>query len=99
MTQTMFSSRKKTLPFLLFGLGLTLIAASAYFILQDVSSPTDFSTVPVKVNFDSPELTLTDIQGASHSLAGLSWSGRPGQPVGNVVPSLQRRNANSTSIL
>jgi cytochrome c biogenesis protein CcmG/thiol:disulfide interchange protein DsbE len=69
MTQTMFSSRKKALPFLLFGLGLTLIAASAYFILQDVSSPTDFSTVPVKVNFNSPELTLTDTEGASHSLA------------------------------
>src|SRR5215208_870437 len=65
----MFSSRKKALPFLLFGLGLTLIAASAYFILQNVSSPTDFSTVPVKVNFNSPELTLTDIQGVSHSLA------------------------------
>ncbi len=62
------STRKKALPFLLFGLGLTLIAASAYFILQDVSSSPDFSTVPVKVNFDSPELTLTDLQGVSHSL-------------------------------
>src|SRR5215216_2297281 len=65
----MFSSRKKALPFLLLGLGLTLIAASAYFILQNVSSSTDFSTVPVKVNFDSPELTLTDTQGVFHSLA------------------------------
>ena len=68
-SKMMFSSRKKVLPFLLFGLGLTLIATSAYFILQDISPSTDFATVPVKVNFNSPELTLTDTQGTSHSLA------------------------------
>ncbi|HEX9333586.1 MAG TPA: TlpA disulfide reductase family protein, partial [Anaerolineales bacterium] len=30
---------------------------------------TDFSTVPVKVSFPAPKLTLTDTQGISHSLA------------------------------
>jgi hypothetical protein len=53
----------KTLPLILVGLGLILIAASTYFILQDAAPQTDFSTVPVKVNYRAPELTLTDIQG------------------------------------
>ena len=59
----------RTLPLILLGLGLTLIAASAYFILRDISPQTDFSTVPVKVDFPAPELTLTDLRGESHSLA------------------------------
>jgi cytochrome c biogenesis protein CcmG/thiol:disulfide interchange protein DsbE len=60
---------RKTLPLVFLGFGLILIAVSTYFILRESSSQTDFSTVPVKVNFAAPELTLTDIQGASHSLA------------------------------
>ena len=60
---------RKMLPLIFFGFGLILIIGSAYFILRDSSSQTDFSTTPVKVNYDAPELTLTDIQGVSHSLA------------------------------
>lgn len=60
---------RKFIPLLLLGLGLTLIAASGYFILQDVSAQPDLSTVPVQVNFPSPELTLTDIQGVTRSLS------------------------------
>lgn len=63
---------RKTTPLLLLGFGLILIAASVYFILRDTrdaTAQTDLSTVPVKVNFTSPELTLTDIQGVTHSLA------------------------------
>lgn len=59
---------RKNLPLLLLGLGAILIAASAYFIWQDLPSRTDFSTVPVKVRFPAPELTLSDTQGVSHSL-------------------------------
>jgi peroxiredoxin len=59
---------RKTFPLLLLGLGLILIGASTYFILQDFSSRSDFSTVPVKVTFPAPELTLTDTQGISRSL-------------------------------
>jgi len=59
----------KTLPLILIGLGLTLIAASTYFILQDAAPQTDFSTVPVKVNYGAPQLTLTDTQGMAHSLS------------------------------
>src|SRR5215210_6819420 len=59
---------RKTLPFLLLGVGAVLIAVSAYFILQDVEFQTNFSTVPVKVNFAAPDLTLVDSQGISHSL-------------------------------
>jgi peroxiredoxin len=65
------SFSRKTLPIVLFGLGLILIALSFYFVLhaQSSQSPqTDLSAVPVKVSFPVPKLTLTDTQGVSHSL-------------------------------
>ena len=58
----------KSMPVILVALGIVLISASAFFILRDTPSQTSFTTVPVKVNYSSPELTLTDIQGNSHSL-------------------------------
>lgn len=64
-----FTQPLKSLPLILMGLGVILISASAYFILQDTRLQNDFSTVPVKVNYPAPELTLTDTQGVSHSLA------------------------------
>jgi len=51
------------------GVGLVLIAASVYFIWQDIPSQSDLSTVPARVNFPAPDLTLTDTQGVSRSLA------------------------------
>ena len=60
---------RKIFPLLLLGLGAVLIATSAYFILRDVSPQSDFATVPIKVSFPAPALTLTDIQGVSRSLA------------------------------
>ena len=65
----MIALPRKTLPFLLLGLGGLLIAVSAYLILRDLPLQNDFSTVPIKVNFPAPELTLTDTQGVSRSLA------------------------------
>jgi cytochrome c biogenesis protein CcmG/thiol:disulfide interchange protein DsbE len=62
------SKPRQTLPFLLLGLGLLLIAASAFYIYRDVTIQSDFSTVPVPVNFPAPELTLTDTQGVERSL-------------------------------
>ena len=59
---------RKTVPLLLLGLGLILIVASTYFILQDISSQSNFSTVPVRVTIPAPELILTDTQGTSRSL-------------------------------
>ena len=41
----------------------------AYSVYQRLSLQSDFSTVPVTVNYSAPDLTLTDTQGASHSLA------------------------------
>jgi len=66
-----FSQRTSLfLPLLFLGLGLTLIAASIYFIYyQNSLSQTDLSAVPIKVNYSAPELTLTDIQGKTSSLA------------------------------
>ena len=59
----------KIIPLLLLGLGLMPIAASVYFILKDAPAQTDLTTVPAQVNFSSPDLTLTDLQGITHSLA------------------------------
>jgi peroxiredoxin len=63
------SKPRKTLPLLLLGLGFLLIVASAFYMLRENSLQSDFSTVPVQVNFAAPELTLTDSQGVTHSLA------------------------------
>jgi peroxiredoxin len=60
---------RKIFPLLLLALGTVLIATSVYFIFQDVAPPSDLSTIPVKVNFPAPELTLLDTKGNSHSLA------------------------------
>jgi len=60
---------RKPLPLILLVLGLILIAASGYFIFQDTSLQNAPSTVPVQANFPAPELTLTDLNGATHSLA------------------------------
>ena len=45
------------------------MAVSTYFILREDTPRTNFSTVPVKVNYNAPELTLTDIQGVEHSIS------------------------------
>jgi len=60
---------RKTFPLLLFGLGSILIVAALYFILRAQVPQADLSTVPAKVSFPAPELTLTDTQGVSRSLA------------------------------
>src|SRR5687768_4614245 len=59
----------KILPLILISLGIILIAVSTYFILREATPQTNFSTVPVKVNYDAPRLTLTDIQGVEHSIS------------------------------
>lgn len=63
------SKPQKTLPIILVGLGLVMIASSAYFYLQNVVPQNDLSTVPIEVSYPVPELTLTDLAGTSHSLA------------------------------
>jgi cytochrome c biogenesis protein CcmG, thiol:disulfide interchange protein DsbE len=60
---------RKIFPLLLLGFGAILIGASVYFILNDSPSQPSVLTVPVKVNFPAPALTLVDTQGISRSLA------------------------------
>jgi peroxiredoxin len=60
---------RKAFPLFLLGLGAVLIAVSVYLLLWDGLPRTDFAAVPVTVNYAAPELTLTDTQGASRSLA------------------------------
>lgn len=64
----MVAFNRKSFPLVLLGLGAVLIAASAYFILQGFPSQADFSTIPAKVSYSAPELTLLDTQGISRSL-------------------------------
>lgn len=51
------------------GIGLTLLGVSGYLVWQNASAQNDPSAVPVEVNYSAPELTLTDTQGNSRSLA------------------------------
>jgi cytochrome c biogenesis protein CcmG, thiol:disulfide interchange protein DsbE len=59
---------RRVVTFLLFGLGLVLIVFAIYYILQDVPLHSDLSAVPAQVEYDAPELTLTDLQGITHSI-------------------------------
>jgi len=58
------------LPVILLGLGVILIAASGYYVLRDALPQNDLSTVPAETNYPAPELTLTDLEGVTRSLAG-----------------------------
>jgi thiol-disulfide isomerase/thioredoxin len=49
--------------------GLALLAVSAFLIARNLHSQSELSTVPVKVNFPAPELTLADTRGVTRSLA------------------------------
>lgn len=61
---------RKNLPFILLGLGLLLIATSAFFILRDLPPQTEeLSAVPIEAEYPAPGLTLTDIAGIERSLA------------------------------
>jgi thiol-disulfide isomerase/thioredoxin len=57
-------NRNPALPLVFLGLGLLLIAAAAFFLLQNNAEPaSDLSAIPVKVNYPAPELSLTDLGG------------------------------------
>lgn len=60
---------QKTIPFLLIGLGVALITASAFYLYRNIPSRPDLTVVPAVANYPAPELTLSDLGGASHSLA------------------------------
>lgn len=59
---------KSAIPIILLGLGLILLAASVYYLVNDNPLQTDLSAVPVQVSFAAPEVNLIDIQGTSRSL-------------------------------
>jgi cytochrome c biogenesis protein CcmG/thiol:disulfide interchange protein DsbE len=63
--------RNRLSPLLFLGLGLVLIAGSAYFLFQNRPSQTELAAVPVKVNYPAPVLSLTEIHGQPVSLANL----------------------------
>lgn len=62
-------TRKSSLPFILLGLGLLLIAGAFYYIFQTPAPPSDLTAIPVQVNYVAPKLSLTTLEGLSTSLA------------------------------
>ena len=63
-------SRSRSLPIIFLGFGLALIAGAAYFFLQNNAEPTpDLSAIPVKMDYPTPDLSLTDLDGKPTSLA------------------------------
>ncbi len=68
--EKMITSKKNTaIPLILLGLGLLLIVASVFYLVEDASSQTELSAVPVRMDFSAPDLALTDTHGAPTSLA------------------------------
>lgn len=63
------SNKNRAIPLILLGLGLLLIVASVFYLLQDATPQTELAVVPVRVDFSAPELTLTNTQGTPTSLA------------------------------
>jgi peroxiredoxin len=60
---------RKLLSLVLLAGGLLLVAGAAYLILRQSSLQTSVSTVPIRVRFPAPELSLSDTQGSLRSLA------------------------------
>ncbi len=54
---------------MLIGLGFVLITASAFYLYENIPPRSDLSVVPASANYPAPELTLTDLEGVSRSLA------------------------------
>lgn len=55
------------------GLGLILVGIAVWILAadtatKDATQPTDFSSIPAKVQFAAPQLTLNDLDGRSHAL-------------------------------
>ena len=67
----------RVLSLIISGVGLILLGVVLYFFLpasqqsatNDPAAATDFSSIPAKVQFDAPVLTLSDIGGIQHSLS------------------------------
>ena len=64
-----FTQPRRLFPLILLGLGFILILSSIYLILRNSAPQTTPLAVPAKVKFSAPDLTLTDTQGVSRSLA------------------------------
>jgi len=65
---------EKVFGLLIAGIGLIIIGITAWLLLvnrsaDDATQPTDFSAIPVKVNYAAPTLALNDIEGKRFSLS------------------------------
>jgi len=57
------------IPFTLLGLGLLLLAGSAWIFFRNSSPQTDLTAIPAEVDYPAPDLTLSDLNGIPHTLA------------------------------
>lgn len=70
MTEANSPSRfRNALPLILIAAGFILITASAFYLYRNLPLQPDGGVVPAVENYPAPELTLTDLDGATHSLA------------------------------
>lgn len=71
MNDEMYPERgyHKNVPIILIGLGFILITVSAFYLYQALTPRAEFTVVPASANYPAPELTLTDLDGVSRSLA------------------------------
>lgn len=60
---------QRFIPILMIGLGFILITASAFYLYRNLPPRPDVGVVPAVMNYPAPELTLSDLEGDSHSLA------------------------------
>jgi cytochrome c biogenesis protein CcmG, thiol:disulfide interchange protein DsbE len=67
----------RVLSLMISGIGLILLGVTVYFLIpasqqtatNDPEAATDFSSIPAKVQYAAPALTLSDIGGVQHSLS------------------------------
>jgi len=69
MTVSTQPSPARFYAMMMIGIGFIAIGIALFmFLTKSAAAPDDFSTVPVQVDFVSPELTLADLSGKSVSL-------------------------------
>lgn len=63
-------SRNRSKPLIILGIGMFILAAAAYFLLQNnAGTASDLGAVPVKMDYPAPELSLNDLDGNPASLS------------------------------
>ena len=93
--------RRNTTIGILTGFGLFFLLAAVLVLMLNAnkSNLETISVVPMKVDYPAPALTLQNIKGNTKSLADFKRQGGAGEQLGNLVPTLQSRDAHTRRVL